>query len=54
MKTGAQVGRTDDGDIEAGFQIMFSKRKVKKYSVATSSIPSVSVPSTVVPSEGIS
>ena len=34
MKSGAQVGRTDDGDIEAGFQIMFQKRKIKKYSLA--------------------
>ena len=39
MKYGAQVGRTDDGDIEAGFQIMFQKRKIKKYSLA-SNIPS--------------
>ena len=39
MKSGAQVGRTDDGDIEAGFQIMFQKRKIKKYSLA-SNIPS--------------
>ena len=29
MKSGAQVGRTDDGDLEAGFQIMFQKRKLK-------------------------
>ena len=36
MKSGAQVGRTDDGDFEAGFQIMFQKRKIKKYSVAQS------------------
>ena len=35
MKSGAQVGRTDDGDFEAGFQIMFQKRKIKKYSLAT-------------------
>ena len=35
MKSGAQVERTDDGDIEAGFQIMFQKRKIKKYSVAS-------------------
>ena len=34
MKSGAQVGRTDDGDFEAGFQIMFQKRKIKKYSAA--------------------
>ena len=35
MKSGAQVGRTDDGDIEAGLQ-MFQKRKIKKYSLAFS------------------
>lgn len=34
MKSGAQVERTDDGDFEAGFQIMFQKRKIKKYSAA--------------------
>ena len=28
MKSGAQVGRTDDGDFEAGFQIMFQKRNI--------------------------
>ena len=39
MKTGAQLGRTDDGDFDGGFQIMFSKRKVKNY---TQSIPAVS------------
>ena len=38
MKSGAQVGRTNDGDIEAGFQMMFQKRKIKKYSLA-SNIP---------------
>ena len=31
MKTGAQLGRTDDWDIKGGFQIMFTKRKVKNY-----------------------
>ena len=39
MRTGSQLGRTDDGDFEGGFQIMFSKRKVKNY---TQSIPAVS------------
>ena len=39
MKTGAQLGRTDDGDFEGGLQIMFLKRRVKNY---TQSIPAVS------------
>ena len=39
MKTGAQLGRTDDGDFKGKFQIMFLKRKVKNY---TQSIPAVS------------
>ena len=40
MKTGAQLGRTDDGDFAGGFQIMFSKRKVKNY---TQSVPAISL-----------
>ena len=32
MRTGAQLGRTDSGDFEGGFQIMFMKRKIKNYS----------------------
>ena len=39
MKSEAQVGRTDDGDFEAGFQIMFQKRKIKKYSAASNNVP---------------
>ena len=39
MKTGTQLGRTDDGDFEGRFQIMFLKKKVKNH---TQSIPAVS------------
>ena len=46
MKSGAQVGRTDDGDFEAGFQIMFRKRKIKKYSAASAGSQASSVPQT--------
>ena len=35
MKSGGQLGRTGDGDFEVGFQVMFQKRKMKKYSVAS-------------------
>ena len=34
MKSGAQIEQTDDGDFEAGFQIMFQKRKIKRYLAA--------------------
>ena len=36
MKSGGQLGRTGDGDFEVGFQVMFQKRKIKKYSAAPS------------------
>ena len=35
-KTCAQLGKTDDGDIEGGFRIMFTKRKVKNYTQTVS------------------
>ena len=35
MKSGAQFGKDDSGGLEAGFQVMFQKRKIKKYSLAT-------------------
>ena len=35
MKSGGQLGRTGDGDLEVGFQVMFQKRKIKKYIVAS-------------------
>ena len=35
MKSGGQLGTTGDGDFEVGFQVMFQKRKIKKYSVAS-------------------
>ena len=38
MKSGGQLGRTGDGDFEVGFQVMFQKRKIKKYSIASNSV----------------
>ena len=38
MKSGAQFGKDDSGGLEAGFQVMFQKRKIKKYSLATNII----------------
>ena len=35
MKSGGQLGRTGDGDFEVGFQVMFQKQKIKKYSLAS-------------------
>ena len=40
MKSGGQLGRTGDEDFEVEFQVMFQKRKIKKYSVA-SNVPQI-------------
>ena len=40
MKSGEQLGRTGDGDFEVGFQVMFQKRKIKKY-LAASNVPQI-------------
>ena len=34
MKSGPQFGKSEDG-FEAGFQVMFCKKKIKKYCVAS-------------------